>query len=147
MKPIVYLAGPIDDIPLEHAQRWRDIATTDLEGRGVAVYDPTREVSNLRALVALDLGRSTREIAAARICSWNRRAIGESVCMLAALAGPGRAFGTIREIEYAKQLQIPVVLWANPPVVSFEAWDLFQYPSYREAMEHILQIVQSRVSA
>lgn len=85
----IYLAGPIDGISREDAVGWRrEIAELYPE---VLFYNP--------AEAYLNVGQGT----VPALERYNRVAICLSDGVLANLAGPGQAFGTIREIEYASQ--------------------------------------------
>lgn len=66
----------------------------------------------------------------------NRAVIRVAVGVIANLSGPGRALGTIREIEFAKSLGKPVIVVGNVSA-SLMAYDLIQVPDLAGAVEYM----------
>lgn len=122
---LVYLAGPIDDVSPEEATLWRDKATRAFHGYGIAVYDPAGafNVPNLGPVV--DLGKTIREV--------NTAAIVHCDGLFANLTGPGRAFGTIREIERATRMGRVVVVAGD--LYTLEAYDVITRANLDAAIE------------
>jgi nucleoside 2-deoxyribosyltransferase len=98
---MVYLAGPIDDITRDEAQGWRK-EISESAPIGVLFYLPTNAYAG------------TSSVTAPAVDHMNRVAIAQSDGVLANLSGPGRGFGTIREIEFAKTMNKPVVVVQDP---------------------------------
>jgi nucleoside 2-deoxyribosyltransferase len=93
---LIYLAGPIDDISRDQANDWRqNVAEWTVD---VLLFNPVD--------AWLGAGVDTAE----RVDRMNRQVIASCDGVLANLSGPGRGFGTIREIEYARSLHIPVAV-------------------------------------
>jgi len=126
---MVYLAGPIDDIDVVDGACWRDQAEQLLTQRGVACFNP------LTAYELPDL-KDVHQAMAQAVSSINRAAIQHCTLVLANLKGPGRGFGTIREIEYARALGKSVIVIGS--LVSLEAHDVVQVPDLRAAVNYIL---------
>lgn len=70
----------------------------------------------------------------------NRKAIQASHAVIANLLGPGRGFGTIREIEYAAANNTMVVVVGDFPH-SLMTWDLTLADSLEGALDAVLQRV------
>lgn len=105
---LVYLAGPIDNVTGKQAKKWRRVATKRLVASGLGVFNPANAVVN---------GNSSRQ-AVHRVC---REAVLASGVVLAYLPDDYRAFGTIREIEFARANGIAVVIaspWVSNSVFS-----------------------------
>lgn len=110
--PIAYLAGPIDDVDKDSASWWVGSLRVTLATCGVNSYSP------LTAITQTNMMRAD----AAKICAINRDAIRHCDFMIAYLAGKGRGFGTIREIEFARACGLPVYVIGS--IVSLEAHDV-----------------------
>lgn len=100
MNLLVYLAGPIDDISTDQARSWRASLAAVLNSLGHVAFDPSAPWL---------IGRDQLADGAAAIDLGNRQVIRRSAAVIANLAGPGRGWGTIREIEFARSLGIPVL--------------------------------------
>lgn len=124
---MVYLGGPVDDVPKDEAQGWRTVVADTLMSYGVPSFNPMSpyvgDVNKLRG-------------AAFEICSINRFAIAKSDVVLANLTGKGMAFGTIREIEYAVSIGKRVVVAG--PVVSLFGHDVEIVDTLGEAIVKIV---------
>lgn len=90
VKPLfmMYLAGPMDDVSTEEASGWRDKVIAEFPD--IVFFRPD-----------LAYGNATADTAPA-ILHMNQHGIECSQALIANLSGPGRGFGTIREIEYAR---------------------------------------------
>lgn len=124
---LIYLAGPQDDVTQEEARGWRE-ELAGLAPSGVAFFSPAHAYMNVNrvSFPAVD---------------WmNRKAIEVAHAMIANLDGPGRGFGTIREIEYAISQHTGV--WVVGDVShALMTYDLHRVDTLEEAMEEILDAV------
>lgn len=131
----IYLSGPIDDLPIEDATGWR------LElGRhcpsGCLFFDPAG------AFYGAGIG-TAREVD-----HLNRVALSHCDGVLVNLSGPGRGFGTIREIEFARLHGKPVaVATGATPIVSLTAHDLMLAETIDEALDLLMQAIRERQDA
>ena len=99
---MVYLAGPIDDIDHNDAKSWRDLMARQLWTKGISCYNP---------VLAFKLNVERRnDYLSKQVITINKRAIEACDLLVANLSGPGRGFGTIREIEYAKSIGKEVII-------------------------------------
>jgi len=123
---LVYLAGPIEGIPVEDARDWRESMATTLAEYGVSCFIPNGayKVASVPAI-------------AEQIVAIDRFAITQCDLLLANLSGPGRAFGTIREIEYARSLGKRVIVMA-PDVTSAFAYDVEVVNTFKKAIDLII---------
>ncbi|KKK80771.1 hypothetical protein LCGC14_2820160 [marine sediment metagenome] len=120
---MVYLSGPIDEISdKERTRGWRERAAHRLGFFGQTAFDPTRAFFNPNMSNA------------AAVAEVNRCAIRFSVAMLVWLMEPETAFGTIREIEFARARQIPVVIINERNLKSLFSHDVIQVRGMSEAM-------------
>ena len=155
----LYLAGPIDGIPVGEARGWRaEVAELN---RGVLFFDPTMawrgaDVYSGGADVysggahpgpypAPDPAPWGADVDMARaVDAVNRAAIRHCDGLLVNLSGPGRGFGTAREIEYARSLGKPVsVFVGGRPLVSLLAHDLMVSSGCPEALGKLLRAVRA----
>lgn len=97
---MVYLGGPIDMASSDEQRVWRKEATAELARLDVGVFDPS---------VAFG-GNGLARRAVMDIC---KAAIDECAVMLVCLPAGVPAFGTIREIEYARASNTPVIIVSN----------------------------------
>lgn len=122
----VYLAGPLDGLDPEYdARAWYRDAAGRLEGLPAVLYCP----GNAYLITRHDQGRYVEQ--------YNRAAIEASRVVLVNLAGPGRALGTIREIEFAKSKGRHVVVIGDV-ASSLASHDLEVVSNMEEAAEKIL---------
>lgn len=128
---LCYLAGPIDDVAEPEATGWRSAARTSLSNRGIFTYDPV-----LAFMAEIDRDRDVQT--AATIVEINKSVISKVDIVLVNLLGPGRAFGTIREIEFAKTEGLPVVVACNN-LISLAAYDVSIVDTLKEAIEYIIE--------
>ena len=84
-RPLIYLAGAIDNIPKWQALQWREEATEVLAKLGCDVYNP------LTAVMAVG---SPEEV-----IEQNERALRSSDAVLAELWFPALHYGTVCEVE------------------------------------------------
>ena len=104
-RPLIYLAGAIDNISKAQALGWREEATDVLLRLGCEVYNP------LTAVMAI----GTPE----EIIEQNEQALRSSDAVLAELWFPALNYGTVCEVEEAVTLGIPVIAWmeaVKPPL-------------------------------
>ena len=104
-RPLIYLAGAIDNISKVDAQQWREEATEVLAKLGCDVYNPLTGV--------MGVGNPEETI------RQNQEALRASDAVLAELWLPALHYGTVTEVEEAVSLNIPVVAWmegVKPPL-------------------------------
>jgi hypothetical protein len=126
-RPAVYLAGPVDDIQPDEAVGWRERIAADWPE--ILFFCPPTAFLNrsMESAGALD-----------RI---EKRVITECNAMLANLGGPGKGFGTIREIEYARSHEgghRPVVV-VGDYAESLMAWDVMVADDIEEGMKVLVE--------
>ncbi len=99
---LVYLAGPIDDIGREEAIAWRASLGHWLSKHGISSFDPVGayRVANIPSI-------------AQQVVTIDKFAISQCDALVAYLGGKGRAFGTIREIEHAREMGKRVIVVAD----------------------------------
>lgn len=130
-RPIMlYLAGPIDDVSEEHACGWRREVAELVYGSAVLLFDPSTawHGANQTTAVAVDWG--------------NRHILAACDGLLANLSGPGRGFGTIREVEFACLHDLPVVVVGE--IVSLTAHNIDVVNTLEEGMQKLLERVAER---
>lgn len=121
----VYLAGPLDGVDPEYdARAWYKDAVERLEGLSAVLFCP----GNAYLATGPNQGRWIER--------YNRAAIEASRVVLVNLAGPGRALGTIREIEFAKTKGKHVVVIGDLHH-SLAAHDLEVVPDMQQACDII----------
>ena len=98
-RPLIYLAGAIDNISKVDAQQWREEATEVLSKLGCDVYNPLMGV--------MGVGSPEETI------QQNQEALRASDAVLAELWKPTLHYGTVTEVEEAVSLNIPVVAWTE----------------------------------
>lgn len=143
---LVYLAGPIDGVPADEAGRWRQVVADYLSFFfGVASFDPSRPWRVMPHRV---------DSVASAMIAVNRMAIDHSSAVIANLAGPGRAIGTIREIEYAVLHNVPVMVLLDgevPPTAALhDVWTCALPASGQQDLAMLAEIgkfMASRVGA
>lgn len=97
---LIYLAGAIDDVTGLEARGWRREITEKLAiHKKINVFNPVTAYN----IVDLDVAKKA-------IVEIDRMAIAQCDIIIAYLAGEGRSFGTIREVEFAKSLGKRVIL-------------------------------------
>lgn len=124
---MIYLAGPVDDISLEDAKGWREELGQQAPS-GVLFYSPVHAYVGTVTKATIQM--------AERI---NRTFIHACQGMIANMSGPGRGFGTIREIEFARLSGVPVVAIVNEPLDSLLAYDVYMAMDVDDALTTILE--------
>jgi nucleoside 2-deoxyribosyltransferase len=128
----IYLAGPIDDVSIEEACAWRD-QVASLAPAGCLLFNPVAAWQGVSPLTA------------AAVAFGDRCAIVNCDGVLANLAGPGRAFGTIREIEFARNHGKPVAVAAGEKALtSCFAHDVYQEETLEEALMALIQAIREK---
>lgn len=124
---LIYLAGPIDNVSVQEATHWR-LEFQEAMPAHWLTFNPFSA-----------FGGATPEAAphaVKAVCRINRHAIDQCDALVAKLSGA--AFGTVREVEYARiQAQIPVVLILEDSKVGFEYHDLTQTFTVQHAIWEI----------
>jgi hypothetical protein len=121
MGRLIYLAGPLDGLDIDGTtwyDEWVKVAPDD-----VVSFMPGRAY-----LGAVD--------APSEMDRANRAIIAASVGVVANLSGPGRALGTIREIEFAKSLRKPVLVVGDLSA-SLASHDLQMFDSLQAVSDHM----------
>lgn len=108
---MAYLAGPIDHVTHDVAMGWRDSVTDLLYSHQWATFNPAGSVGN-------------GPFAPGRAVQMCRAAIQICDILIAHLPPDTKAFGTIREIEYAKAIGKPVVVWSEWTATSLFSCDV-----------------------
>lgn len=110
---LVYLGGPIDGVTISDARGWRSIVVESFNNEsGVIFYNPLHAFIAPKSMQLKSDANKMQEI--------NREAMDYSDLVVINLSGPGRAIGSIRELEYAICRQIPTV-------VVYDTASLFPY--------------------
>lgn len=123
---LVYLAGPQDDVTSEEARHWRAEIAKRLPAH-VACFSP--------AHAYLGVGASSFPVVDAA----NRTMITYCDLMIAWLAGEGRGFGTIREIEFAVAMDKPVIVVGPAIRLSLMSHDVTVVDTMDDAVEALYQ--------
>lgn len=108
---MVYLGGPVDFVSHTDAVSWRESLTEALMEHKWATYSPVGAIGN-------------GYYGPGRVIEMCLSAINICDAMVAKLPDNTKAFGTIREIEYAKALGKPVIVWSPWADQSIFAYDL-----------------------
>jgi len=111
---MVYLAGPIDDVSAPDAVGWRQTTIKMLAERKINAFNP---------VLAYGISKMDKH-AMQQIAAIDRNAIKECDVVIANLDEKGLAFGTIREIEYARSLGKRVIVVHPKPLLSAFAHDV-----------------------
>lgn len=122
---MVFLSGPIDDIDGREASSWRDTLSRMLLNNGMASYNPY-------SAFKLDINQ---QFISDKVININKAAIDQCDLVIANLAGNGRAFGTIREIEYARLKGIPVIIVGD--VISLSAYDCVVFDNFKDLYDFL----------
>jgi len=122
----VYLAGPINGITVTEGKTWRDTVAWTLGEFGIGSFSPIG-ANNIG-----DLKRTSKIIV-----NIDKFAISQCDLVLVNLSGPGRAFGTIREIEYARTLNKRVIVIGSGLTSAF-AYDVEVVETFDDALHLIL---------
>lgn len=127
---LLYLAGPIDGVTEREAHGWRD-ELMRVAPSGVVCFDPSLAWAGVNRLTAPAVDAGNRLII--RSCSG----------VIANMAGEGRAFGTIREIEFARHHGIPVAIatGSREPIESLLSYDLLQAEQPIGALEALMEYI------
>lgn len=125
---LIYLAGPQDDVTKEQSRTWRE-EIVKMAPSGVAFFSPAH------AYVDSVSGINFKAV------DWcNRSVIHNAVHgVIAKLDGPGRGFGTIREIEFAVMSHKPVAVVGD--VVSLMSHDIGVCSHLEDALAYVLERV------
>jgi len=127
---IIYLAGPIDGINPGDARGWRE-QVEDQVPTGVLLFSPAHAYMNVRPVNA-------------QAIDWiNKTVIRQCDGVLANLSGPGRGFGTIREIEFARLGGKPVAVVGDLDI-HYSAWDCILAESFDQAIEALLKAINEQ---
>lgn len=111
---LVYLAAPIDGVDENNRTLLVDTVCEALHKINVAVFRPVYAFAQTSITAMTNNADKIRAI--------NRAAITNCNALIAILSGPGRALGTIREIEFARSVKKPVFVVGS--FVSLEAFDV-----------------------
>ena len=125
---MVYLAGPVDGISRIDSLGWRGIVGRELAERGMTCYNPPA------AFRTPDNGVARADC----LRAINRAAIAVSDVVFVNLLGPGRGFGTIREIEAARMLNKPVFVMGEGLGRSLESFDVTLCSNLRACVDAVV---------
>lgn len=125
---MLYLAGPMDDVTTGQAQGWREWVGENAPS-GVVCFSPAHAYLGATRANFPYVDQASRHMI--KHCCHG---------MIANLSGPGRAFGTIREIEFARSCSTPVVVIGD--LESLLTYDLRVVTSLESAMDAILEQIQ-----
>lgn len=124
---LVYLAGPIDDVSSVEAKNWRAEIVNELSAINVGTFDPSRAYSfNMR-----------NEQDCHVVDNINRYALARCRYVLIYLDGPGKAIGTIRELEYASSLHKDIVVVFDTDIPRVALAGIPCYPDLNKAVAYI----------
>lgn len=132
---MIYLAGPMDGISDQEAHGWREQIA--IEYPNILFFMPHRAYANSSRHTALSVDHM------------NRHAINCSSGLLANLIGPGRGFGTIREIEFARMKQKRVAIAADERDIgqhTLLAYDIDVQATITDAMNSLLEWLTDAVN-
>lgn len=131
IQPImIYLAGPIDDIDVAEAKAWREAAGHGLP-TGIVLFSPVHAYRG-----------EVTQVTAPKVDFMNRVNIAFCDGMIANLSGPGRGFGTIREVEFARSRDKPVAVIGGDPLVSLMSFDILVAADFDDALTEVMQAIQ-----
>lgn len=131
----IYLAGPIEGISTEDAMDWRQ-QVANLAPTGCLLFNPVTAWHGVSSITASAVAYGDRVVIAA--CDG----------VLANLSGPGRGFGTVREIEFARNQGKPVAVCAgDTPLISCFAHDVFQEPTLEASLMALIEAIRERQDA
>jgi len=125
---LVYLAGPIDDISIKESHNWREDIARRLAYRGISSFNPAKAYTLTLLNPPSDL-----------IKNINRFAIEQCDVVVVYLYGEGKGYGTMREIEYAKNINKRVIVIGNLSEISshLEMYDIEIVETVIEAIERV----------
>jgi hypothetical protein len=131
---LIYLAGPVDGIAGKDAKGWREYLSSAAPPN-IGLFSPAHAYLNItkECIVGADVS--------------NRQIIANCSGVLANLLGPGRGFGTIREIEFANMHHKIVVVAATDLDDTMLTYDLQVRPTLDEAFDHLLELINKRRNA
>lgn len=128
----IYLGGPIEGITYAEARDWRE-HVADLAPAGCLLFNPVTAWHGVSLATA------------GAVAYGDRHAILVCDGVLANLSGPGRAFGTIREIEFARAHGKPVsVATGEDPLLSCFAHDVFQSAGLEDALMALIEAIREQ---
>lgn len=136
---LIYLACPIDGVENVDTN-WLADATARLSGDGHSIYSPA---------LAWTVPSLTTPDDVISLCRHNRRIL--SLCDVMVARVMPAAFGTIREIEFARASKVPAIVvdHTDRQRLSFhlETWDLRIVTSIGGAVTQIRKMEENRDSA
>lgn len=124
---MAFLSGPIDDVDHRTATHWRKNVAHALRTIGVSSFDPSTAYS------IAHLGN--QDYVSEHIININKAALDECDFVIAHLGGLGKAFGTIREIEYARLWGKEVIVVGD--IVSLSAYDCVVVPDFDTLFQYL----------
>lgn len=120
----VYLAGPIDAIDPLEASCWRVKVATELAKNGILSFNP---------FTPYQFGSNPTQTQKEQIIQINLEAIRQCDVVFVYLPVQNvPAFGTIREIEYARSLGKDVIVYTHERIKSFMMTDCLNVSSLQE---------------
>jgi len=141
----VYLAGPMEDVSVDHMTSWRHQASERFDAAGIDNLDPTRRVSFHDQLQGVD---HLQEIVKGmnickRIFKQDLEDIANSkVVLVDARRSSGKGTGTAMEVMFAHTKNKIIILWCDEsdhPHPFYEAMYSEKHYSLDEAIEAVLE--------
>ena len=130
MSKLVYLAGPIDDTSSDHAKHWRAEASQVLGRYGIHAFNP---------YLAYNLVPRTMMGVAKQVLAVNETAIRVSDAVIVNLAVPGKGIGSIREMDLAVRLGLPVAAVTGDNHKRLALHDVNSFQSLADACEWLVK--------
>jgi hypothetical protein len=133
---MIYLAGPVDGIGADEANTWRDAVSSAFPN--VLFFHPQLAYRNANMHNAH------------LMTHMNKHAIRCSNGVLVNLTGEGRGFGSIREIEFAREQGKRVVVACRPDDIgehTLLAYDLELVADPIDGMQKLLEWLTDRVNS
>lgn len=124
---LIYLAGPMDDVTEKEAKNWRE-KLAEVAPLDVAFFSPAHAYFGASVITARGVDYVSRCVINA--CSG----------LLANLAGAGRGFGTIREIEFARRFGKPVAVVGS--LDSLLTYDVFVVGSLVDGLNTLVEAIR-----
>ena len=141
----VYLAGPMEDVSVDHMTSWRKLASLAFEGADIDCLDPTRRVSFHDQLQEVEnLQEVTKSMnICKRIFKQDMEDIASSkVLLVDARRSSGKGTGTSMEVMFAHTKNKIIVLWCDPedhPHPFYEAIASEKHFDFNSAVEAVLE--------
>jgi hypothetical protein len=140
-----YLAGPMEDVSVDHMTSWRILASERLDAAGIDYLDPTRRVSFHDQLKGVDY---LQEVVKGmnickRIFKQDLEDIASSKVMLVdARRSSGKGTGTAMETMFAHTKNKIIIIWCDPedpPHPFYEAMYSEKHYTLEDAIDAVME--------